>query len=70
MPSLQTLRRIARILHNTGGWLLLPLFFFCAYAAFAAADEAEWVAEGLMVGVMAWSGIEFRRFLQRRNTQP
>jgi hypothetical protein len=55
-------RRLAKKAYTVGGWLMVPLFFVAAYAAFVAADERDWFDEGLMIAVMAWSAFEFKWF--------
>lgn len=64
--SKQDLQRIARAAHQIGGWLLCPLFFFCAYGAFQAVAEGDYQALVILVLLMAWSGFEFHRFTKKR----
>lgn len=63
--SKDRLRRIAQAAHQLGGWLLCPLFFFCAYGAFCAVAEDDYGSLAILAVLMGWSGFEFRRFTKK-----
>lgn len=58
--------KVAGFLHKLGGWLMLPLFYLCAFGAFYAVAEDDYLSLALMLALMGWSLFEYRRFVRKQ----